>query len=269
MNEKDPTQKNGKKEDGILGIRLISSIVAQFSSGIHPPEQILSAFKQILYFYNLLPTEWKKKAFWIFEKLWLKKQVIVSTTPEDPQKVYETNFNDDRVNQLLKILPDTDKSILLLGKTMVDLIQKGLHTESDNIKAEVSKRYGLRGLNIVNMVTTGDIEYFLEESEALKENVRKLKKFDEWAYDYESIALLISPKEMNNKEMIVKKIVGLAERSKKGFVLLNISGKLEEIIIVQKYIEDLKNEEKLNYKNVETNTSDSGFYKALRIKINF
>ena len=60
------------KDKIILGISVIQSLVTRV---ISDPTQILSGLKQILFFYRLLPPEWKKKAFWIFEKLWDKKRI--------------------------------------------------------------------------------------------------------------------------------------------------------------------------------------------------
>lgn len=68
-----------KESKLILGISVIQSLVTRVISN---PSQILSGLKQILYFYRLLPEEWKKKAFWIFEKLWSKEKVVITTEPE-------------------------------------------------------------------------------------------------------------------------------------------------------------------------------------------
>lgn len=262
----DSFESNREKEKSILGINIISSIV---SKAVSSPSQIASGLRQILFFYNLLPTEWKRKAYYIFEKLWNKNKVVLSTNPEQAQKVYEITFEDDKLNHLFNTLPQVDKAIMLQGKTMMDLISKGLHSDSDEIKLDVEERYGQRGLNIVNMLTSNDIVYLLEE---IKEPVRRKEledTFNEWAYKYDSIALMVSPSALNKPDKIKRDIINLSKKNVKDFILVNLSGKMEDCTKLLKIISDLKDEKELNYKEAPLDISDSGFCKSLRVKINF
>jgi len=78
-NNQESKKTNDSSDKLITGISVIQSLVTKV---ISDPTQILSGLKQILFFYRLLPQKWKKKAFWIFEELWSKKRVVVSTDPE-------------------------------------------------------------------------------------------------------------------------------------------------------------------------------------------
>ena len=119
----------------------------------------------------------------------MKKKVVISTEPEKSERVYELTFDNDGITQLYNNLPEIDQAIFLQGREMQILIQKGLHGDSDEIKLQVEKRYGQRGLNIVNMLTTNDIEYLLEE---LKKPITKEveSQFNEWVNKYDSFTLL-------------------------------------------------------------------------------
>ena len=71
------------KDQEILGIRVISSIVSKAGT-VTDPSTILSAIKQIIFFYRLLPEKWKREASKLLDKLWNKEKVIISTEPEQP-----------------------------------------------------------------------------------------------------------------------------------------------------------------------------------------
>ncbi len=254
------------KERSILGIHVISSIV---SRAISDTSQILSALKQILFFYNLLPPEWKKKAFYIFEKLWNKYKVTFSTNPEQPRKVYEITFEDKKLRKLYETLPPTDQAIMLQGRAMLDLISKGLHGESDEIKKDVEERYNQRGLNIVNMLTTKDIDYLLEEIGESFDPKQCIAKFNEWASQYDSIALLVSPSKLADPEKVKRDVINLSIKNIRPYALVNLSGKMEDCTRLLNIISDLKEKKALNYYNAYEDISDSGFCKSLRVRIDF
>ncbi|MCX6821812.1 MAG: hypothetical protein NTW30_03465 [Candidatus Aenigmarchaeota archaeon] len=274
MVEKEPESdecKLEKKSDGfqkkeIVGIHVIEYLV---SSAISSPSKILSAIKQIIFFYKLLPSEWKKKAFKIFEKLWKNKQVVISTVPELPERIYGVSFDDDRLNNLYKLLPPQDQAIMLQGKAMTDLINKGLHGDSEQIKNSVEDKYGYTGVNIVNMITTGDIQYLLEEIADSTDSKYCVKKFNEWVSKYGCISALVPPFELSNPEKIKTKIKEISKKAIKDYILVNLSGKMEECTELLNLISDMKKNEELNYSNIKTDISDSGFRKSLRVKINF
>jgi len=260
-----PAETDDKQDKLILGISVIQSLVTKV---ISDPTQILSGLKQILFFYRLLPPEWKKKAFWIFEKLWSKKKVVISTEPEKSERVYNLTFDNDDLTQLYNNLPEIDKAIFLQGREMQLLIRKGLHGDSDEIKQQVEKRYGQRGLNIVNMITTNDVEYFLDE---LKKPITKEveSKFNEWVNKYDSLALLVSPSKLSKPPEIKKKIITLAKNNFRKYMLINLSGKMEECTFLINLISEMKEKKELNYSKFYPDIKDSGFCKSLRIKIEF
>ena len=264
MAKKEP---NSKSEKEIAGISVISSIVSKV---ISDPSQILSGLKQILFFYRLLPKEWKKRAFWIFEKLWNKGKVVISTNPEQVEKIYEVKFEDKQLNNLYELLPQVDKAIMLQGKSMIDLINKSLHGDSDEIKINVEERYGKRGLNIVNMITTGDIHYLLEEIGEKQDKSWCEKQFNDWAYYYDNVALLVRPNELTEPSKIKERIVKLSKATPKDYALINLSGKMEDCTNLLNLIVSLKEEDKkLFYKHITHDISDSGFCKSLRVKLVF
>lgn len=265
----DNIKTNNEKQ--ILGIRIIDAIASKVSE-LSSSEQIFSAAKQILIFYKLIPKEWKSTAAKIFEKLWSKKKIVMSTDPEKPAEIYETyetNFGDDRLTKLFKKVSERDKSIFILGKSMIDLIQKGLHNESESIKDTVDIRYDGRGLTIVNMITTGDIQYVLNEIDPLTDSKTILDTFNGWVDTYDSFALLISPSELIDPKKIEEKIINLSKRAKKNYVMVHVSGKIEDVNKVTEIISKMKEEKKLKYERLEPFIVDSGFYKALNAKILF
>lgn len=265
LSEKDKGLDDTKDKQ-IAGISVISGIVANV---ISDSSKILSGIKQILFFYRLLPAKWKEKAFWIFEKLWGKNKVVISTDPEQPQKIYEVTFEDAKLQKLFELLPEVDQAIMLQGRAMLELINKSLHGDSDEIKREVEHRYGQRGLNIVNMLTTNDIHYLLNELEEPLEEKKSLEKFNEWAYKYDLTALLVSPTELGDVTKIKQRIVELSKNTPKDYVLVNLSGKMEECTELLKVVNDLREQKELNYHDIDEDISDSGFWKSLRIRIDF
>lgn len=253
-------------DDSKIGIVAIGSLVV---TAISDPSRIPSALQQIFFYYRLLPPEWKTKAFWIFERLWRKKLVIISTNPEEPEKIYEVAFKDKKLQKLFDLLPPVDQAIMLQGKSMVDLIAKGLHGPSDEAKKEVNSRYGQRGLNIVNMLTTKDIAYLLAELEEPAKPKIWINKFNEWADIYDSISALVSPADIENQEKIKARILDLAKKGKKDYIIVNLCGNMEGCTTLLKLISDMKDKNELNYSNTKQDISNSGFWKSLRVRINF
>jgi len=263
--EDDKKNDDSKQHNLIFGISVIQSLVSKV---ISDPSQVVSAIKQILFYYRLLPPEWKKKAYWIFEKLWSKKKVVISTEPEKTARIFDIEFDNDEILQLYQCLPQIDQAIFLQGRNMQLLIAKGLHGDSDENKLSVEKRYGQRGLNIVNMLTTGDIEYFLEETK--KPITKKVEpEFNEWVNKYDSFTLLVSPQNLNNIKNIKEKILDIAKNSFRPYILINLSGKMEDCTRLLNIIDKMKENKELNYKTIIPDISESGFCKSLRAKIEF
>ena len=97
-----PKENKGEKEQTILGIKVIEAIVSKATRAITSSSEILSAMKQVLFFYKLIPDEWKKKAFWVFEKLWSRKEVVISTSPDQTRQIYDVEFEDKKLKKLVK-----------------------------------------------------------------------------------------------------------------------------------------------------------------------
>ncbi|PKP54572.1 MAG: hypothetical protein CVT90_00565 [Candidatus Altiarchaeales archaeon HGW-Altiarchaeales-3] len=268
IERKDSNNKSDHtKEQEILGIQVISSIVSKVETA--DPSTILSAIKEIIFFYRLLPEGWKKKASKLLDKLWNMGKVIISTDPEQPGNIYEVSFGDGKLDKLYNSVSKRDQAIMLQGKSMLDLINKGLHSDSDEIKKYVEERYRRRGLNIVDMMTTKDIEYLIEDIKESFNSEDYKKVFDYWALNYDSIASLVSPSELSNSKIVTSKIKEISKKTLKDYVLINLSGKMEDCAVLLTIISNLKEEKELNYFKMEHDISDSGFCKSLRIKLLF
>ncbi len=251
-----------------VGITVIDSIVTKVTSGILDPSQTLNAIKQILFFYKLIPRKWRRKAFFVFAKLWDKKQVVMSTDVEAPQQIYETSFDDGRINSILECLPESDKAIMYEGKAMLDLISRGLHSSSDEIKKDVKSVYGKRGLNIANIITTGDINYLLEDISNHSNREEVLKVFNYWVDNYRDIALLLS--KTPDMKTIKKEIIRMVKAIKKDYILIHFTGPFRDMTVVQTVLSELFEKKKIiKYTLMEMDIQESGFRKALNVKINF
>jgi len=261
---KEPDLEEAKKS---LGINLISQIVEKAAEAAAP--KVKAAIMQIISFYKYLPESWKKKAFWIFNKLWNKEKILISTNTEKPKKLYEVSFSDSELKNLFEMLPTNDQAIMIQGKSMLELIDMGLHGDSDEIKQNVEGRYGQRGLNIVNMLTTKDIFYLIKELGEEKNKEKGQELFNEWAHDYGLIAALISPSLLNTLDVVKKRILDISKKSKKGYCLVNLSGNTEDCTNLLNIVYKMKEDRILNFKNVEQEIFDSGFCKSIKIKIIF
>lgn len=232
------------------------------------PAKIFSAIKQIFFFYNYLPPEWRKKAAVIFKKLWDRHVVAVSTDPDVVSLIYNINFDNPEVNGLVDILPEPYSSLMYLGQSMKELTSKGLHAQSEHIKSVAEEKYGSIGLNITHMMLTNDIQYVLSECKG-KTKEEKLRIFEFWARDYKNIAFLGSAELLKNKPVFENKIIEIANKNLRDYILVNFAGTIDETLEVIKIIDNLKKQDKLNYKDYSNDLSDSGFKKFLRIKVNF
>ena len=171
------------------------------------------------------------------------------------------------MNDLYKSVSEVNQAIIRQGEAMLKLINKSLHSDSDEIKRYVEKRYGRRGLNIVDMITTKDINYLLEEIESFKPEKCE-SVLNKWADDYDNIALLVSPLRLDEPGAVKEKIKYIARKTPKDYILVNLSGKMEDCTRLLNIIEDLEKEKLLKFK-MESDISDSGFCKSLRVKLIF
>jgi hypothetical protein len=262
--DKKQNEPEQKQNNIIFGISIIQTLVSKV---ITDPTQILAGLKQILFFYRLLPAEWKRKAFWIFEKLWNKKNVVISTEVPNAAGIYNIKFENEQLKRLYDNLPQIDQAMFLQAKRMQDLIQKGFHNESDEIKLQIDQRYGQRGLNLINMITTNDINYFLDETkEPINREIES--SFNSWVNNYDKISALISPKLLEKPEDVKRIIMEKAKNSDK-YILINLSGKMEDCTLLINIINSMKEEKKLNFSVFSPDIQDAGFCKSLRAKINF
>lgn len=260
----DKNHQSPDKEESIIGINVIESLVDRVTSGLLDPTQTLSAIKEILYFYKFLPKKWKKKASQIFMKIWDKRQVIMSTSPETPKQIYETSFDDARIESLIEHLSESDRSAMYEGKSMMDLSKRGFHSDVNKIKNEVKEKYGYRGLNISHIISTGDINFLLNEIRNLKNKKEVIKVFGWWANNYQNVSFLISREEEFDTDSITERIVGMCKLMKRNYIIIHFSSNLDEVQNIQVFINDLFEKEKIaKYKKIEMNISDTGFCKVL------
>lgn len=131
------------------------------------------------------------------------------------------------------------------------------------------QRYGRLGLNIVDMITTEDIAYLLKEIKERKLSKPQIsERFEWWAQNYDSFAVLVAPEELSDKTKVTAKIV---EAAKKGHekIFVHLTGKIEALVVLQELLQNLKTGEVLNYKRIETHTKPSGFYTAFNATLEF
>ena len=268
ISTKKPNNFDSDEAQKSFGIRIIENIVAAVVAGsISGGTQILAAIKQILFFYKLLPDEWKRKAYEVFTSLWDKKSVGMSTQPQLPEQIYNVSFDDPKIEELIRILPLTDAAIMHIGKAISNLITKGLHAQSEIEKESVSKHYGKRGLNIIHIITTGDIQYIVEECRD-KNTEEKLRIFNFWADNYLHIALLASSELLASYDDFVSLATTIAGYQSRDYMLVNMSGNMNDITTLITYVDKLKTDGKLNYKGYISKFYTSGFNKSIKIKIN-
>lgn len=260
-------KSDGKKETNILGIEVIGNIVASLH-GITSPMKIYAAMKQILYFYKLLPPEWKKKAYYLFVNLWEKKKVIFSTNPDSASEFMNAHFEDLRIAKLFNELPYNDKVILLAGKGMMDLVAKGLHSDSYASKGGVLQHHGIRGINIVDMLTTGDITQPITEMEG-KNPEERLKIFNWWADNYHKVALLVTSEQIIQSEQLESAIKERASSGLRKYVFVNFAGTLDEVTKLIHIVGEMKEKKKLNYVSFIPVVKEFGFRTCLSMRIDF
>ncbi len=193
----------------------------------------------------------------------------MSTNPEMPQLIYDSSFSDGRINEIIKFFSVTDRSIMYEGKSMLDLYKRGLHSEANKLKKEVKERYGNRGLNIVNIITSGDINHLLDEISDFSNKENVLEIFDDWAENYVDIALLLS-KENLNKDYIKQNILELAKSLKKDYIIIHFASNYTDVENAQDMINNLLiNDKIIAYESIITNSEDVGFCKMLHVIIKF
>jgi len=269
MGRPNKNDQSPNKEDTIIGIKVIESIVDRVTLGLLDPIQTLSAIKEILYFHKFLPESWKKKAYHIFMKIWDKKQVIISTATEAPKQIYEISFDDRRIESLMEHLSEADRSAMYEGKSMLDLSKRGLHSDVNKIREEVKEKYGFRGLNISYIISTGDINFLLDEIDNLRNKKEVLKVFNWWADNYQDVSFLISREDLS-EDFITERIVNICKLMKRNYILIHFSSNLDEAQKIQVLITDLFEKGKVvKYKTIEMNISDIGFCKVLNMIIYF
>lgn len=155
------------------------------------------------------------------------------------------------------------------GKSMLDLYKRGLHSEANKLKKEVKERYGNRGLNIVNIITSGDINHLLDEISDFSNKENVLEIFDDWAENYVDIALLLS-KENLNKDYIKQNILELAKSLKKDYIIIHFASNYTDVENAQDMINNLLiNDKIIAYESIITNSEDVGFCKMLHVIIKF
>ena len=246
---------------------IIGNLVTKICSGSVTQADILSAMGQVIYWFSLLSEEWRRKAFWLFDKLWKKRQVSMSTHTTLPKEIYDAvNFEDARIKSLTTVLGVPDTSVLILGELINRHLSRSLHDAVSNVKQEVQANYGIRGITIVRMVNTKDISLVLDEIDESPE--KKLEIFEYWIANYPNISCLLSHDDID-KQLAGEKILETAKRSPREYIFVHISWNMEYIQKTIKLVEQLRDENKLNYTGIDQNISACGFLFSLKLTIRF
>ena len=218
-----------------------------------------------------MPDDLKRKAFFVFEKLWLKKAFVFSTQREFPTIFFQNDmFKDGQLKKIYDSLPLKDASALLLGLAMREEINRAQHEESEKIKKTAYSRYGQRGETITNLVTTNDIANLADEIAEITDKTQIKRIFDEWTENYPNISILVSPEEVGHPASIKSKIVAATKSLAKPFIIVNMcSNDLETISKLVKVIESMNEEKLIKYKEFVKDEGESGFYFYFKGTIRF
>ena len=256
-------------ENRAAAIRFIEAIV---NSVLQETKiaRITAALKQIFILWNYIPEDLRRKCYFVFDKLWKKNLVVLSTKPEMPGVIYEVEFYDEQLKKIYFSVSEKDASAIRLGVSMRELISRGLHSDSDDIKQDAHDCYKERGLSIVNLITTNDISFLFDDVADLIEKEKIKEKFDWWVENYTNISILVSPEQLQNIPELESKILTAAKSLAKTYILINFTGKMNEIQNLIQIIEKLKTGKKLCFKEFRKyEIKQSGFCTAFKGQIIF
>lgn len=258
-------------EDKAAAIRFISNIVEKISQQENITK-IVGGIQQILDLWRYIPNDLKRKAYFVFEKVWKKKAIAFSTKHELLPIFFDNEFQDKQVKKIYQSISDNDASALLLGLSTLELINRGQHTQAELLKQSAYSRYEKRGSTIVNFVTTKDIYLMIDEDTHNIENKEEIKrKFEWWVDNYQTISVLVSPEDLQNAEKIENQILSATCSLKRNYVLINMStNSIDSINTLINIIEKMENNKKIKYLKFEKeNISESGFYYSFKGRLLF
>ncbi len=168
---------------------------------------------------------------------------------------------------MYNLLPPADRSALRLGKLIDDYNRKGLHSEVGDVRTDILEKYGERGLNISHLISSGDIQYLLDEIENSSEEEKK-EVFYHWSEQYNRFALFLSPAELENENEIRTKIKNIIKSTPKDYILIHMIGSTEDIdklnILINRFFSD-----DFKYENQQSTISEIGFCNNIKIKVSF
>ncbi len=257
-------------DDTPLAIRVISDIVEKVL-GSQKIDEVISAIRQILVFWNHIPPDLKKKTYFTFEKIWNRHFAIFSTKKEIPELFLTEKFSDPRIEKIWESATQKDASALILGITTKELINRAQHEQSKAVKENAYYRYGSRGLTISNIVTTDDIYLIADEIGSISDRNAIKQIFENWIENYMEIAILVEPGNIKNIDAIEKEILRATRSLKKNYLILNMcSNSPDTIQELINLVEKMKSDKKIKYESFEKNRIyESGFYLSFKGIIHF
>lgn len=241
------------------------------SSGATAAE-ISAGMSQIITFWKVLPEEWKGKSRSIFKKLWDEKKVIISDDSDSVRDSFDVDFEDERIYRLASAVNSYNRACLIAGRQILNYWQKGLTEPGKEVRKSIEETYGEEGLKVLNMMTTRDVEYVVEDMEDI-ENMSDddiQQRFNEWISDYNKFSKRVTVPEIRDDGSQVKEdIIELSKETPKDFIVLHISASTEDIMKLNGLITDLKENERLSYSELDMDQFERGFQDVGRIEILF
>lgn len=228
------------------------------------PEKAKSAILLIYKIFKYLP-KYRGRAKAAFKEIWNSGNIAFSTYPDFIRDyIDDVKLPDARWEKLYNNINDDNKILILIGIRVSTLIERGLHPDAESTKEEVMREYGNKGLKIVNIITTNDIDILLREIESVK-NKKVSNSFSNFLRKYDKISFLISPKDLKNKKEIEGKIRKMS--CNQEFLIINMCGTQTQVLELSRLVNDMI----INgFKAImEPHIKDSGFKKSIKIILTF
>ncbi len=197
------------------------------------------------------------------------RTILFSTNKQKADEITNIKIEDERLRNFRKLLNYNDKSIISESVSIINLHNRGQHSESEYRKDELSKKYKLRGLIICHMITTGDMSLVLDEIQEINENKNKIECFGWWIKNYNNISILISPSELDDIDSIHVKILEINRKLVKNYINIHLTGTVDECNNILKIIEKMKKNKIIKYSNLMHFINESGFLMSIKIQMDF